>query len=161
VRAIALAVAAQVWLLLLFFGVILATALVWSAVSGLSGPATLAWGLFKFAVVGLVGSFVLHESAHALVLKRISTVTHLALDRTFFRFSIIPLGTMTGHQVASVAVAGPASCLAVGLILWFSHLDRSLAWCYLAHGVFILPIFGDGRSLLRGLRGASRRMEAS
>jgi hypothetical protein len=161
VYAIAAAVAAQVWFLLLFLGVILAAALAWYAKSGFSGPAELAWVFFKFAVVGLIGSFVLHESAHALALKRISTVTHITIDRTFFRFSVVPSGTMTGRQIAWVAIAGPASCMAVGLPLWISGVDRSLAWWFMAHVVFLLPIFGDGQSLLRGLRRSGSEAKVS
>lgn len=145
--------AAQVWPLLAFVGVLLVAALVWSLDSGNSVPAEVAWFLFKTAAVGLVGSFALHESAHVVALKRIDTVTHLAVERTAFRTSILPIGELTARQVVGVALAGPLSCVAVGGALWLSNLDPSLTWWYLAHAFFLLPFFGDGRSLYRGLRG--------
>ncbi|MBP2329748.1 hypothetical protein JOF56_010133 [Kibdelosporangium banguiense] len=148
----AVAVAAQVWPLLVFLGAFLAIALAWLARSGDSTPAEMAWWLFKAAALGLVGSFALHESAHVMVLKRIRTVTHIAIDRMAWRTSVLPQGTMTGRQIAGVAIAGPFFCVVVGAVLWASRLDRSLAWWYLAHGVFLLPFFGDGRSLRQGLR---------
>ncbi|MFI7357542.1 hypothetical protein ACIBTP_26915 [Streptomyces avidinii] len=152
VRTVAWAVAAQVWPLLAFAGVLLATALVWMARSGDPVPVSLAWVLLvKPAALGLVAGFALHESAHVLVLKRIRTVTHIAIERTAWRTSVIPEGTMTARQTAVVALAGPSACVAVGGLLWLSGLDRSLAWWYLAHIMFLLPFFGDGRALWHSL----------
>ena len=156
-RTVIWAVAAQVWPLLAFAGVLLAVALVWMARSGDPIPASMAWVLLvKPATLGLVASFALHESAHVLVLKRIRTVTHIAIERTAWRTSVIPEGTMTATQTAVVALAGPSACVAVGALLWLSGLDRSLAWWYLAHIVFLLPFFGDGRALWYSLRGTGR-----
>jgi hypothetical protein len=132
-------------------GRLLAASLIWFTRSGDSAPTKIAWWFFKTAAVGLVGSFALHESAHVMVLKRIDTVTHLAIDRTRWRISVVPLGTLTARQVVGVAIAGPLSCVVVGSALWISR--PSLAWWYLAHGIFLLPFFGDGRSLIAGLRG--------
>lgn len=127
--------------------------MIWFIKSGDSTPARIAWWFFKAAALGLVGSFALHESAHVMVLKRIDSVTHIAIDRTKWRISIIPLGILTDRQIVRVAVAGPLSCVVVGSALWILGLDRSLAWWYLAHAIFFLPSFGDGRNLCRGLRG--------
>lgn len=145
------------WPLLVFAGVLLAVALAWMARSGDPVPAEMAWLLLaKPAALGLVAPFALHESAHALVLKRIRTVTHIAIERTAWRTSVIPEGTMTARQTAAVALAGPAACVAVGALLWLPGLDRPLAWWYLAHIGFLLPFFGDGRALLRALRATWR-----
>ncbi|SCK06219.1 hypothetical protein [Streptomyces sp. WMMB 322] len=153
VRTVAWAVAAQVWPLLAFVGVLWAAALVWMARSGDSVPATMAWVLLvKPAALGLVAAFALHESAHVVVLKRIGTVTHIAVERTVLRTSVVPEGTMTARQAAAVALSGPSACFAVGAVLWLSGLDRSLSWWYLAHIVFLLPFFGDGRALRQSLR---------
>ncbi|MEU2873342.1 hypothetical protein ABZ769_29775 [Streptomyces olivoreticuli] len=148
VRAVAWAVAAQVWPLLAFAGVLLAVALAWMVRSGDPVSASMAWMLLaKPAALGLVAPFALHESAHVLVLKRIRTVTHIAIERTAWRTSVIPQGTMTARQTAAVALAGPSACVAVGALLWLSGLDRPLSWWYLAHVVFLLPLFGDGQAL--------------
>ncbi|MER5934937.1 hypothetical protein [Streptomyces sp. NPDC002054] len=152
VRTVVAAVAIQVWPLLAFLGLFLAAGLAWFARSGDGVPAEMAWWLFKPAALGLAASFALHESAHAVFLKRIRTVTHIAVDRTLLRVSVVPQGTMTARQVAGVAVAGPLSCAVVGAVLWLSAADRALAWWYFAHLVFLLPFFGDGRVLRHALR---------
>ncbi|MFF6976731.1 hypothetical protein ACFZAV_03065 [Streptomyces sp. NPDC008343] len=117
-------------------------------------PAEMAWGFFKTATLGLVASFVLHESAHAIALKRLQTITHIAVDRSAWRTSVVPIGTMTARQMAGVALVGPMSCAGVGALLWLSGLNRPLAWWHLAHVVFLLPFFGDGRALCTALRTA-------
>lgn len=155
VRTITWAVAAQVWPLLAFATVLLAAALAWMAHSGDPVPASMAWTLTaKPAALGLVASFALHESAHVLVLKRIDTVTHITIERTAWRTSVIPHGTMTARQTALVALAGPSACAAAGTVLWLSGLDRSLSWWYLAHVALLLPLFGDGQALWRNIRKA-------
>jgi hypothetical protein len=150
-------VAAQVWPLLALVAVLLLASLAWLFSSGDYATARVAWALFRTATLGLVGSFALHESAHVLVLKQVRTVTHVTIDRTAWRTSILPSGVLTGRQVVGVAIAGPFACVAVGLALWTTDLGSSLRWWYLAHGIFLLPIFGDGRSLCRGLRGHGLR----
>ncbi|MGW1072470.1 hypothetical protein [Streptomyces sp. NPDC002537] len=153
VRVVAWAVAAQVWPLLAFIGVLQAAALAWMARSGDPVPAAMAWALLaKPATLGLVLPFALHESAHVLALKRVRTVTHITIERTAWRTSVLPRGTMTARQTAAVALAGPSACVAVGALLWLSGLDRPLSWWYLAHVVFLLPPFGDGRALWHSLR---------
>ncbi|MGX2995798.1 hypothetical protein JNUCC64_16170 [Streptomyces sp. JNUCC 64] len=144
--------ARQVWPLLALVSAALAAALVWYTRSGDGVLLRLAWELFETAALGLVGSFALHESAHVVVLRRIPTVTRVALVRTGWRTSVVPEGDMTARQIVAVAVAGPAVCALVGAALWLSALDRVLAWWYLAHLVFLLPFFGDGRSLRLALR---------
>lgn len=162
IRTVGWTVAAQVWPLLAFAGVLLAMALVWMARSGDPVPAEMAWVLLvKPATLGLVAPFALHESAHALVLKRIRTVTHIVIERTAWRTSVIPEGTMSAWQTAVVALAGPSACIAVGALLWLPDLDRSLAWWYLAHIVFLLPFFGDGRALWHSFRATWRQPEDS
>lgn len=141
------------WPLLAFAGALLALALFWWARSGDAVPATMAWVLLvKPAVLGLVVPFALHESAHVVLLKRIPTVTRIALERTAWRTSVIPEGEMTARQTGAVALAGPLACAAVGAVLWLSGLDRPLSWWYLAHLALLLPFFGDGRALWRSVR---------
>ncbi|WP_282697177.1 metalloprotease family protein [Streptomyces sp. CC208A] len=157
-HAVARAVAAQVWPLLALAAVFQAAALLWMARSGDRVPAAMAWTLLtKPGVLGLVASFALHESAHVLVLRRTSTVTHITVERTAWRTSVIPHGTLTPRATALVALAGPTACAALGALLWLSALDRALAWWYLAHLVFLLPCFGDGRALWRAAREARNR----
>lgn len=156
VRTVALAVATQVWPLPAFLGLLLAAALAWYVRSGDRVLLGMAWGFFKTGVLGLVGSFVLHESAHAALLRRIPTVTRIGVERTAWRTSVTAEGEMTARQLAAVAVAGPLTCVAVGTVLRSSGLDQALAWWYLAHAGFLLPFFGDGRVLRQALRAARR-----
>jgi len=127
--------------------------LVWFLSSGDNVPVKLAWWFLESATLGLVGSFALHESAHVLLLKRIDAVSHLAIDRTAWRISIVPFGVLDARQIVGVALIGPVSCVAVGSALLILDLDPSLAWWYIAHGIFLLPFFGDGQNLIIGLRG--------
>jgi hypothetical protein len=142
------AVAAQVWPLLALAGLTSSAAAVWSAVSGDGVLLTLALAFTKTVALGLVGAFALHESAHVLLLRRIPAVRQIIVERTAWRLSVIPLGTLTPRQSAQVAVAGPSSCVLVGAALWLSRVDGWLAWWFLAHALFLLPVFGDGRALV-------------
>ncbi|MER5888021.1 hypothetical protein ABT160_29740 [Streptomyces sp. NPDC001941] len=156
--AVARAVAVQVWPLLLLAGVLLGSALAWWARSGDPVPAAMAWKLLaEPGVLGLVASFALHESAHAWALGRMPGITGITLERTAWRTSVVPHGTMSARQSAAVALAGPVACAAVGAALWLPDLDRPLSWWYLAHLAFLLPCFGDGRALWRAV--ASRRCD--
>lgn len=86
------------------------------------------------------------------LLRRIPTVTHLVVERTAWRLSVVPLGSVTPREAGAVAIAGPGACLLVAP-LWGMVLPGSgLAWWYAAHVVFLLPVFGDGRVLLASLR---------
>lgn len=140
------------WPLLAFAGVLLAVALFWMARTGDSGPVLLVWSqLAEPAVLGLAVPFALHESAHVFALKRIPTVTHIVIERTAWRTSVVPSGTMNARHTVLVALIGPGACVVAGTLLWASGLDRALAWWYLAHALFLLPFFGDGRALWHSL----------
>lgn len=157
VHRIAWTVAASVWPLLAFLGLLTLAALAWGAVSGDFGLVLLALLFVKTAVLGLVGSFALHESAHAMVLKALPGVTDVTVETGAWRMSLIPEGTITRGENALVALAGPLSCAAVGAGLWLTGIDRSLSWWYLLHLAFLLPPFGDGRALWRSLKAPAER----
>ncbi|NEC18286.1 hypothetical protein [Streptomyces parvus] len=151
-------VIAQVCPLLAFTGVLLGVALFWMTRTGDWGPVLLVWSqLAKPAVLGLAVPFALHESAHVFALKRIPTVTHIVIERTTWRTSVVPSGTMSARHTVLVALIGPGACVAVGTLLWASGLGRALAWWYLAHVLFLLPFFGDGRALWNSLPEALRK----
>jgi hypothetical protein len=160
VRGVALAVAAQVWPLLLFASLILAAALLWAAVSGDTAQLPVAAWIFTAATAGLTTSFALHECLHAAALKRITTVTAVTLERTWGRISLVPHGSMTGWQAATVAASGPLGCILAGALLALHEATRTLSWWYLGHAVFLLPVFGDGIALTKGLLAGPTRLEA-
>lgn len=151
--------AAQVWPLLALVVVLVGAAAVWLAVSGDPSLVDVAAGFGRTVLVGLVGSFALHESAHVVLLRRIPGITHITLERTAWRFSVAPVGTLSARQVGLVAVAGPGACLLAAPVWWVAAPGSGLAWWYAAHAVFLLPLFGDGRMLLASVRAGARMPE--
>jgi hypothetical protein len=147
-------VIAQVWPLPAFLGALLTAALIWRIRSGDAVPAAMAWWFFKTAAFGLAGAFALHEWAHVMLLKRIATISHIALERRWWRISVVPIGTLTPRQNAGVAVAGPGAAIIVGAIIHV--VDPGLSWWFMAHAIFLLPVFGDGRSLVAAIFGRPR-----
>ncbi|WP_353355015.1 hypothetical protein [Intrasporangium sp. DVR] len=137
-------------------------AAVWFAASGDGSLVDVAAAFGRTVVVGLVGSFAVHEVAHVVLLRRIPGITHITLERTSFRFSVVPVGTLTARQVGLVAVAGPGACLLTVPAWWVALPGSGLAWWYAAHVVFLVPVFADGRLLLASVRsgalGRDRRM---
>ncbi|MEZ2389888.1 hypothetical protein AB6813_10120 [bacterium RCC_150] len=73
-----------------------------------------------------------------------------------FRFSLIPLGKLDGWKIGIIAVLGPSSSCAAGVAIALLSPDSFLQYWFLLHGMFLLPFFGDGRSLIIGLRNRSR-----
>lgn len=129
----------------------LAGAVVIFVVAGDASWFRLAVPVSAFMIAGVVGSFIVHEMAHAVVLHLAPGVEGFEVERTAWRFSVIPYGCLTARMDACVAAAGPLSAAGVGLVLlpvWAPG-----AWCYLVHVVFLLPFFGDGRSVVRYLLG--------
>lgn len=154
VLRVAWTVAASVWPLAAFLGLLAVAALAWWGHAGDPGFVLLALLCAKTGMLGLVGSFALHESAHAAVLKTLPGITAITVETGAWRISLIPEGTITRAENALVALAGPLSCAVVGAGLWLTGIDRALAWWYLLHLAFLLPVFGDGQALWRSLRGA-------
>lgn len=102
---------------------------------------------------GLLGSYVLHEAAHGLALVMVrSGVRGIEIDATAWRFSLTPVGTLTGAQVVAVALAGPLSTVAASLLLSATLPATGVEYWYMGHAVFLLPLFADGRAVLSGLR---------
>ncbi|ADU47568.1 hypothetical protein [Intrasporangium calvum] len=155
-------VAAQVWPLLGLVVVQFTGAAIWLALSGDRSLLDVAAGFGRMVVVGLVGSFALHEATHVVLLRRMPGITHITLERTAWRFSVAPVGALSSRQVGLVAVGGPGACLLAAAAWWVALPASGLAWWYAAHVVFLLPVFGDGRMLLAsvraGLLGTGRRM---
>ncbi|SDL21465.1 hypothetical protein SAMN05216298_3092 [Glycomyces sambucus] len=158
-RGVALAVAAQVWPLLALASLILAAALGWAAVSGDTTQLPVAAWIFLAATAGLTASFALHECVHALLLHRIPTVASVTVERTPARISVVPRGRMTGWQTAAVAAAGPLACVLAGAALAVHEATRPLSWWYLGHVLFLLPLFGDGTALVKGLLAGPRLLD--
>lgn len=110
--------------------------------------------------LGLCTSFAVHELGHLAVLSRTRGVGGLTLERSMWRISVRPNGGLRGRDAALAAVSGPGCCVVVGVVLWLVAADLSLHGWYLAHAIFLTPVFGDGRALLAGLRWWNRRLPA-
>ena len=98
--------------------------------------------------IGLGGSFAVHELGHLVLLSRARGVTAVTLERSLWRTSIRPHGEIRDGHAALSALAGPGACIAVGCVLWLVAPGPALHGWYLAHSVFLLPVFNDGRLLL-------------
>lgn len=101
---------------------------------------------------GLCASFVLHELGHAIALRCSPGVTTLTLERTLWRISVSARGRIRGRDMFVAAAAGPGGCVAVGLLLLLACPDLLLHAWFLAHGLFLVPIFADGRAAIAGAR---------
>ncbi|MBB2987320.1 hypothetical protein [Terracoccus luteus] len=154
-----LAVLRQVRPLLVLLAVLLAAAAAWAVATGDAVPLGVLAQLAGFAVVGVVGSFALHESAHVVALRPGRGITHVGLEQTWLRLSVVPIGRADGRTVVVAALAGPLACVAVGglgLLVAAAlspvvALPTAWCWAFVAHVVLLLPVFGDGRVLARAL----------
>ena len=154
-------VVAQTWPLQVLTAAMLLAACGWYVGTGDPMPARAAWRLETIAAVGLAGGFAVHEVAHVAVLRRCAGVSHLVVSSTWWRFSLEPRGSITAAQVVGVALAGPGAAAAVGLVLWAALPGAGLHGWFLVHLVFLLPVFGDGRSLVLGVRELPWRVRAT
>lgn len=109
-------------------------------------------------IVGLCGSFALHELGHALVLLRADGGTSVTLERTAWRISVRATGAIRGRDAFLAALAGPGGCAVAGGILLLACPHALLHVWFFAHAVFLLPVFGDGRALISGARRWDRRL---
>ncbi|MFJ4223904.1 hypothetical protein [Microbacterium sp. NPDC089695] len=105
---------------------------------------------------GVWASFVVHELGHLVALSRSRGVTALTLERGIWRLSISPHGDLRPAETLTAAVAGPGICVIVGAALWVGAADLHLHGWYIAHAVFLLPAFGDGRAAVTASRGILR-----
>lgn len=115
--------------------------------------------LFHFWYILLAGFFLsigIHEYAHLFFMKRfgIHTVT---LHSGLLKFQIITTENLTGKKLFLTALSGPLFCSLIGMILFFLAPSTDQSWItivgviYLLHGINLLPIFGDGKMILKSV----------
>lgn len=143
------------WFLVTVFMLCLACVCV-SIAAEAPGIAQIAGCFLVHSLGGLLGSFVVHELAHAALLRRMSGLHLIEVVTTFFRFTFAPKGSLVGWKIALIGIAGPITACAMGVALNAVLPASGLHWWYLGHSVFLLPVFGDGKSVLVGLRTWSR-----
>jgi hypothetical protein len=115
------------------------------------------WLIVHF--VCLLAGFVIHEAAHAYAGRRCQGITAFRVESTIFRFSLSPVGFLFGWQIALTALAGPLAAALVGCLLFVAAPALSLHYWFWLHLVFLTPVFGDGRSLIVGLRSPNARRQ--
>ncbi|MER7446870.1 hypothetical protein [Microbacterium sp. NPDC097977] len=151
------------WPLHLAFGALVAATTALAAVTEQTGIADAVAALAVQYVLGLCCSFGLHELGHLFVLSRAEGVTAITLERTLWRLSVSAHGRISGRDAVLAALAGPGICVAVGAALLLLAPQSHLHLWYLAHAVFLVPVFGDGRTVLsvtlsrRAARGVAQR----
>lgn len=150
---LALAVVRSVrWFLVLWCGSTIGM-IIWTTSIGVPGLAEPLIRLLVQALGGLIAGFLIHEVAHLAALRIwVPEVGTIALEVTALRVSLKPRGRMTGWQMVTAATAGPGACVIAGMIVWVLPVAYGLQWWYFFHLVFLIPIFGDGRSIVRGLQ---------
>lgn len=105
-----------------------------------------------FLLAGVLASYLVHETAHLAALALCPGIHRIDVQCTYWRFSLVPEGEMDARAALLVALAGPGTCLLIGSLLLVIDPFPGIAWCYLAHVVFLLPVFGDGRTALSSAR---------
>ena len=115
------------------------------------------WLLAHF--VCLLAGFVIHETAHAYAGRMCRGISAFRVESTKFRFSLQPVGFLFGWQVALIAITGPLAAALAGCLLFAAAPGLSLHYWFWLHLAFLTPLFGDGRSLLIGLRGLRARRQ--
>ena len=113
--------------------------------------AELAMWLMAHVACLLLG-FIIHESAHGLAGRQFSGVSAFVVSSNLFRFSLSPVGRLFGWQVLVISLAGPSASAAAGCLLFAAAPGLWLHWWFWLHLAFLAPLFGDGRSLIIGVR---------
>ena len=99
---------------------------------------------------------IIHELAHYISM-RLYKVKQIGIDTTLFRFSVFTNEEMCGKQLLLVSIAGVVSTTLVGSMLlginmiFNNYIIRVIMWIYYIHLINILPLFGDGKMLLKAL----------
>lgn len=106
--------------------------------------------------LGICGSMILHEMSHYIAM-RWCQINNIGLETTWFRFSIFTSEQIYGKKLLMIAIAGVFSTTIVGSILFGinlflnNYVIKVIMWIYYIHLINILPLFGDGKMLLKAL----------
>ena len=148
------------WPLHLGFGALLMATGALAAVTEQTGIADAVAALAAHYVLGLCCSFGLHELGHLFVLSRARGITAITLERTLWRLSVSAHGRISGRAALLAALAGPGSCVVAGIALLMLIPQSHLHLWYLAHAVFLVPVFGDGRTVLSVVLSRRRQIQS-
>ena len=106
---------------------------------------------------GLLLSALIHEYVHIYFFARFG-VERVVIDTGIFRFRITPEKQLQGKELRITALAGPMSCVIIGLALcgveWIGYQNLTISivkTMYLMHIINIIPVFGDGKCIVKSM----------
>jgi len=106
-------------------------------------------------MIGVFGSFFLHEYAHLHIMKKCG-IDIVKIKCKMWKISLVPKGTLKGMQLIYIGVAGSFVCGAVGIVCLLigklTDLDviKVIGIIYVIHLFNIFPWFGDGKMIVKG-----------
>ena len=102
------------------------------------------------SLLGVSGSFLIHELAHILVALSTPGVKKVIVSISWVTISVQPVGRISALGIFVGAVSGPVTCLIVGAVVVL--MGCRLGWIYVLHVLFLAPFFGDGRVMITAVR---------
>lgn len=106
---------------------------------------------------GLIMSALVHEYVHIYFFARFG-VERTVIDTEIFRFRIIPEKQLQARELRIVALAGPLSCVIIGLVLCgvecigYKNVTISIVkTIYFIHLINVIPFFGDGKCIVKSM----------
>ncbi|WP_129657372.1 hypothetical protein [Rothia uropygialis] len=108
-------------------------------------------GFTYYLLGGVILPFTLHEASHLVLATKAPGVSTVWVETTNFRISVGMEGEMSPLWLVGIAISRSCTCIALGLVI-AAVGERAMSMFWLGHGLFLLPCFGDGRGLRRGLR---------
>ncbi|QPK81164.1 hypothetical protein G7Y41_09030 [Schaalia sp. ZJ405] len=107
----------------------------------------------KHLYLGLVAGFLIHETAHAIFMSvTMHSLQCIRIESTFARFSLHAVGSSTGRGIFLTAVGGPMSAALFGVLMHLTLPNFDLLGWYVIHLFNLLPLFGDGKAAIFGIR---------
>lgn len=107
-------------------------------------------------VLGFLGSFIIHEYMHIICMKRFG-IKKVVISNNMYKFSLKTEENLRGIKLIITSVSGPLICGIIGFALYvFFHNNASICldfiiYLYCFHLINIIPIFGDGKMIIKGI----------
>lgn len=121
------------------------------SVTGATALRVVAQSVLGYVAGAIIGSFVIHEIAHIVAAASGRGRARFTVQITMLRCSVVPQHAMTRRRTVGAALAGPATSAAAGIVLALCSAPVHWVAVFLGHAIFLLPWFGDGRSVLAAL----------
>lgn len=84
-------------------------------------------------------------------------IEYIGIEASIYRFSVFTDEKIEGKKLLLIALSGVLSTTLIGSILLGinmfvgSELIKVIIWIYYIHLINILPLFGDGKMILKAL----------